>query len=251
MPELDAIFVGGGFFGCALAAHLRERGQEVLVVERADRPAHARQLSQPGARPQRLPLPAPPADGAALPRELPALPRRVRRLHARRLREVLRRRDERLEGDRRPVPPVLRAHRGAARRARRRPCGACSIPTWSRTSSPSARSRSTRSGCASAWPSGSATLGVPVLLNTEAVAVAQAPGGGLRAGRRVRREPRDPARPRGLQLHLRAPEQAARRLPACAPLPAQARGDRDAARRAAAGAPRARRSRSCAGRSSR
>jgi len=37
MAELDAIFVGGGFFGCALAAHLRERGQDVVVVERADR----------------------------------------------------------------------------------------------------------------------------------------------------------------------------------------------------------------------
>jgi glycine/D-amino acid oxidase-like deaminating enzyme len=32
----DAIFVGGGFFGCALAAHLREQGQDVVVVERAD-----------------------------------------------------------------------------------------------------------------------------------------------------------------------------------------------------------------------
>src|SRR5689334_21015403 len=33
--EFDALFVGGGFFGCALALHLRkERGWRVLVVER-------------------------------------------------------------------------------------------------------------------------------------------------------------------------------------------------------------------------
>jgi glycine/D-amino acid oxidase-like deaminating enzyme len=33
--EFDAVFVGGGFFGCALALHLREeRGWRVLVVER-------------------------------------------------------------------------------------------------------------------------------------------------------------------------------------------------------------------------
>lgn len=32
----DAIFVGGGFFGCALAAHLREQGQDVIVVERGN-----------------------------------------------------------------------------------------------------------------------------------------------------------------------------------------------------------------------
>jgi glycine/D-amino acid oxidase-like deaminating enzyme len=37
MRELDAVFVGGGIFGCALALRLKELGQDVLVVERADR----------------------------------------------------------------------------------------------------------------------------------------------------------------------------------------------------------------------
>ena len=85
--EYDHIVIGGGLFGCYRApSSSRSRPVEGLTRRARGRPAPTGVVQQPGAVPQRLPLPAERADRPAVEDQLPSLCRGILRVCGRRFR---------------------------------------------------------------------------------------------------------------------------------------------------------------------